>query len=78
MGVGGQDLICVRQKHCSTIPPAELRRHLEDLGDCLFSDGRSASLPQRKTRDGKQNVLVSSYKNGCFSAIDFLFFDFYS
>lgn len=56
MGVGGQDLICVRQKHCSTIPPAELRRHLEDLGDCLFSDGRSASLPQRKTRDGKQNV----------------------
>lgn len=55
MAVGGQDLICVRQKASSSIPPAELRGHLEDLGDSLFSD-RSPSLLQRKTRDGKQKI----------------------
>ncbi|KAA8527872.1 hypothetical protein F0562_035259 [Nyssa sinensis] len=56
MAVGGQDLLCVKQKPSSKIPPAELKGYLEDLGDCLFSDGRSPSLLERKTRDGKQNV----------------------
>ncbi|KAK2641710.1 hypothetical protein Ddye_023473 [Dipteronia dyeriana] len=56
MAVGGQDLICLRQKPSSPIPPADLRRHLEDLGDYLFSDEKSPSLPQRKTGDGKQKV----------------------
>ncbi|KAK9288202.1 hypothetical protein L1049_016651 [Liquidambar formosana] len=55
MAVGGQDLICVRQRPSSAIPPAELRGHLEDLGDSVFSD-QSPSLLQRKTRDGKQKV----------------------
>ncbi|XP_023912363.1 MACPF domain-containing protein At1g14780 [Quercus suber] len=55
MAVGGQDLVCVKQKPSSPIPPADLRRHLEDLGDFLFSDG-SPSLMQMKTRDGKQKV----------------------
>jgi hypothetical protein len=57
MAVGGQDLVCVKQKPSSTIPPADLRRHLEDLGDFLFSDGRSPSLMETKTRDGKEKVL---------------------
>ncbi|CAI0397732.1 unnamed protein product [Linum tenue] len=39
MAIGGQDVICVRQKHSSTIPPADLRKHLEDLGDFLFWGG---------------------------------------
>lgn len=56
MAVGGQDLICVRQKPTSPIPPADLRRHLEDLGDILFSDSRSPSLLQRKPGDGKHKV----------------------
>ncbi|KAH7521512.1 hypothetical protein FEM48_Zijuj07G0041400 [Ziziphus jujuba var. spinosa] len=56
MAVGGQDLVCVRQKSSSPIPPADLRRHLEDLGDFLFSDSRSPSLLQRKTGDGKHKV----------------------
>ncbi|GMY32184.1 MACPF domain-containing protein At4g24290-like [Fagus crenata] len=56
MAVGGQDLVCVKQKPSSTIPPADLRRHLEDLGDFLFSDGRSPSLMETKTRDGKEKV----------------------
>ncbi|KAH9649430.1 MACPF domain-containing protein [Citrus sinensis] len=57
MAVGGQDLICVRQKPSSAIPPADLRRYLEDLGDYLFSDGKSPSFLERKTRDGKQKTF---------------------
>ncbi|KAM5569786.1 MACPF domain-containing protein [Rosa sericea] len=54
MAVGGQDLVCVRQKSSSPVPPADLRRHLEDLGDFLFSDG--PSLLRGKTRNGKQKI----------------------
>ncbi|GAV58958.1 MACPF domain-containing protein [Cephalotus follicularis] len=56
MAVGGQDLICLRQRTSSAITPTDLRRHLEDLGDFIFSDGRSPSLLQRKARDGEQKV----------------------
>ncbi|WCJ27523.1 MAC/Perforin domain-containing protein [Euphorbia peplus] len=56
MAVGGQDLICVRQQPTSPIPPADLRKYLEDLGDFLFSDNRSPTLIQRNTRDSKQKI----------------------
>ncbi|KAG4920012.1 hypothetical protein JHK82_048972 [Glycine max] len=56
MAVGGQDVICVKQKHSSKVPPGDLRRHLEDLGDILFSDLRSPSQQQRNTPEGKQKV----------------------
>ncbi|KAK9029880.1 hypothetical protein V6N11_031322 [Hibiscus sabdariffa] len=56
MAIGGQDLLCVRQSYSSTISPSELRAYLEDLGDVMFSDGKSPSLLQRKTRDGKKKV----------------------
>uniref|UniRef100_A0A1D1ZBC6 MACPF domain-containing protein At1g14780 n=1 Tax=Anthurium amnicola TaxID=1678845 RepID=A0A1D1ZBC6_9ARAE len=56
MEVGGQDVICIRQKHSSTIPGADLKLHLEDLGDYLFSDRRCLSPINRKTREGKQKV----------------------
>ena len=56
MAVGGQDLICVKQKPSSTIPPSELRRYLDDLGDSLFSDQRSPVI-ERKSRNGKQKVI---------------------
>jgi len=29
MAVGGQDVICVKQKHSSKVSPGYLRRHLE-------------------------------------------------
>ncbi|XP_028786060.1 MACPF domain-containing protein At4g24290-like [Neltuma alba] len=56
MAVGGQDVILVKQKHSSKLPPGDLRRCLEDLGDYMFSDRRSPSLLQRKTADGKHKV----------------------
>ncbi|CAM8921147.1 hypothetical protein QQ045_032233 [Rhodiola kirilowii] len=55
MAIGGQDVICVRQRPSSTIPTADLRRHLEDLGDSIFSD-RSPTLLQRTSGDDKQKV----------------------
>ncbi|KAH7835517.1 hypothetical protein Vadar_026868 [Vaccinium darrowii] len=56
MAVGGQDLLCVKQKPSSPIPPATLRGYLEDLGDFLFSDGMSPPLLEKKTTDSKQKV----------------------
>nr|XP_016515197.1 PREDICTED: MACPF domain-containing protein At1g14780-like [Nicotiana tabacum] len=55
MGVGGQDLLCVKQKPSSGVPPAELKGYLDDLGDCLFSDGTSP-LPEMKSRESKKKV----------------------
>ncbi|XP_010069406.2 MACPF domain-containing protein At1g14780 [Eucalyptus grandis] len=56
MAVGGQDLVCVKQRYTSPISPADLRRNLQDVGDILFSDGNSSSLLQRTARDGKHKV----------------------
>lgn len=52
LAIGGQDLVCVRQEPSSEIPSSEIRAHLEDLGDALFSDGKDPLL-QRQSRDGK-------------------------
>ncbi|KAK7280856.1 hypothetical protein RIF29_08389 [Crotalaria pallida] len=57
MSVGGQDVICVKQNHSSKISPGDLRMHIEDLADFLFSDLESPSdLLQRKTTVTKQKV----------------------
>lgn len=58
MGVGGQDLLCVKQKPSSTVPPAELKAHLDDLGDCLFSD-EASPLPEWKAKEGKKKVFYT-------------------
>ncbi|KAG6475304.1 MACPF domain-containing protein At4g24290-like isoform X1 [Zingiber officinale] len=56
VAIGGQDVICVKQSPSSTISSAELKMHLEDLGDFLFSDGSSPSPQHRKIREGKNKV----------------------
>ncbi|PWA63692.1 membrane attack complex component/perforin (MACPF) domain-containing protein [Artemisia annua] len=43
-----------RKKPSSTVPPEELKRYIDDLGDGPFSDGQSPSLIEWKTRYGKQ------------------------
>ncbi|KAG8058850.1 hypothetical protein GUJ93_ZPchr0002g23526 [Zizania palustris] len=58
MAVGGQDVICVKQSPSSTIPPADLKLHLEDLGDFLFSDGKNQSPIHRKTKSKVPDVFV--------------------
>ncbi|KAK2980437.1 hypothetical protein RJ640_013991 [Escallonia rubra] len=49
-------LVLQEKKSSSVIPRSQLRRYLEDLGDYLFSDGKSPSLLERNTRDGKHKV----------------------
>nr|GEY32871.1 putative reverse transcriptase domain-containing protein [Tanacetum cinerariifolium]GEY32880.1 putative reverse transcriptase domain-containing protein [Tanacetum cinerariifolium] len=39
MGVRSQDIIWDKQKLASTVSPTDLSGYLEDLRDCLFSDG---------------------------------------
>nr|GEX73394.1 putative reverse transcriptase domain-containing protein [Tanacetum cinerariifolium]GEY26146.1 putative reverse transcriptase domain-containing protein [Tanacetum cinerariifolium] len=51
MGVGSQDIIW--DKQASTVSPADLSGYLEDLIDCLFSDGASLSTPEKKSKDSK-------------------------
>nr|GEV70876.1 putative reverse transcriptase domain-containing protein [Tanacetum cinerariifolium] len=53
MGVGSQDIIWDKQKLAPTVSPADLNGYLEDLGDCLFSDGASLSAPETKSKDSK-------------------------
>eukprot|EP00252_Welwitschia_mirabilis_P024121 TRINITY_DN7033_c0_g1_i1.p1 TRINITY_DN7033_c0_g1~~TRINITY_DN7033_c0_g1_i1.p1 ORF type:complete len:602 (-),score=94.74 TRINITY_DN7033_c0_g1_i1:307-2112(-) len=36
VGVGGQNVIMVRQNHNSSMPPMELKKHLETVGDQIF------------------------------------------
>jgi hypothetical protein len=50
MAIGGQDVICVKQSHSSTVSTADLKLHMEDLGDFLFSDGKGHSPIHRKTK----------------------------
>lgn len=58
MAIGGQDLICLRQRPSSQIPSTDLRRNLQDIGDFLFSDGKSHSLLPGKARDRKHKVVI--------------------
>jgi len=58
MAIGGQDVICVKQNHSSTISTADLKLHMEDLGDFLFSDGKSHSPIHRKTKSKVPDVFV--------------------
>lgn len=55
LAVGGQDLLCVKQRSSSPIPSAELKGYLEELGDCLFSDAHSPIL-ERKAKDNPKKV----------------------
>nr|GEU83910.1 putative reverse transcriptase domain-containing protein [Tanacetum cinerariifolium] len=53
MGVGSQDIIWDKQKLASIVTPTDLSGYLEDLRDCLFSDGASLSTPEMKSKDSK-------------------------
>ncbi|KAI4342117.1 hypothetical protein MLD38_026774 [Melastoma candidum] len=57
MAVGGQDIVCVRQRPSSPISTADLRKNLQDLGDVLFLDGKSPPLLQNSHRDANHKML---------------------
>ncbi|KAJ6721328.1 MACPF DOMAIN-CONTAINING PROTEIN CAD1 [Salix viminalis] len=53
LSVGGHDVVLVRQDKSSNIGPSELKKHLDDLGDQLFT-GTCNFTP--KTRDHKSKA----------------------
>ena len=55
LSVGGHDVVLVRQDKSSNIGPSELKKHLDDLGDQLFT-GTCNFTP--KTRDHKSKVIL--------------------
>lgn len=58
LGVGGNDVVLVRQDTSSNLDPSDLKKHLDDLGDQLFT-GTCNFLPNSK--DHKFKVLPSHY-----------------
>lgn len=56
MEVGGQNVVLVRQHHSSTLPAFELKRHMENLGDQLFTESCNLLPMYQKNRENKQKV----------------------
>ncbi|XP_020534902.2 MACPF domain-containing protein At1g14780 isoform X2 [Jatropha curcas] len=53
LSIGGQDVVLVRQDKSSNLGPSELKKHLDDLGDQLFT-GTCNFIP--KSRDQKNKA----------------------
>ncbi|XVF43437.1 hypothetical protein PTKIN_Ptkin02bG0040100 [Pterospermum kingtungense] len=53
LSIGGGDLVLVRQDKSSNLEPSQLKQHLHDLGDQLFTESCSFTP---KTKDLKQKV----------------------
>ncbi|MED6180544.1 hypothetical protein PIB30_011056 [Stylosanthes scabra] len=53
LSIGGKDLVLVKQDVSSNLGPSDLRKHLDDLGDQLFT-GTCNLLP--KTKDHKNKI----------------------
>ncbi|XVE91804.1 hypothetical protein REPUB_Repub01dG0043200 [Reevesia pubescens] len=53
LSIGGQDMVLVRQNKSSNLEPSQLKKHLDDLGDQLFT-GTCSFTP--KTKELMQKV----------------------
>ncbi|KAF4368493.1 hypothetical protein F8388_018617 [Cannabis sativa] len=53
LSVGGQDVVLVKQDTSSNIEPSELKKHLDELGDQLFTGTCNFSPMLSKTKDNK-------------------------
>lgn len=57
LSIGGQDVVLVKQDNSSTLEPSELKKHLQDLGDQLFTGTCNFSPLRSKSKDHKQKVI---------------------
>lgn len=57
LSIGGQDVVLVKQDKSSNLEPSELKTHLENLGDQLFT-GTCSFAP--KSKEHKHKVCKSS------------------
>ncbi|KAK2996717.1 hypothetical protein RJ639_024787, partial [Escallonia herrerae] len=56
LGLGGQDVLLVRQNKSSNLEPPELKNHLDDLGDQFFTGTCTFSPNHFKTKEKKQKA----------------------
>ncbi|XP_052187437.1 MACPF domain-containing protein At1g14780 [Diospyros lotus] len=54
LSIGGEDVVVVRQESCSNLEPSQLKNHLDELGEQLFTGTCTFSPhPHNKTKDQK-------------------------
>ncbi|KAL3502065.1 hypothetical protein ACH5RR_036514 [Cinchona calisaya] len=56
LSIGGQDVVLVRQDKSSNLEASQLKSHLDELGDQLFTGACTFSPHQLKTKEQKQKV----------------------
>ncbi|CAI9096790.1 OLC1v1033003C1 [Oldenlandia corymbosa var. corymbosa] len=56
LGIGGQDVVLLRQNKSSNMQPSQLKNHLDELGDQLFTGSCTFTPHQLKSKDSKQKV----------------------
>ncbi|XP_066371094.1 MACPF domain-containing protein At1g14780-like isoform X1 [Miscanthus floridulus] len=56
LGLGGQDVVYVKQDNSSPLSPSEIKEHLDRLGDQLFTGTCTLPPSNRKNRDHKFKV----------------------
>lgn len=55
LSVGGQDVVLVKQDKSSNLGPSELKKHLDNLGDQLFT-GTCSFIPNSKEQKHKVRI----------------------
>ncbi|OIW10094.1 hypothetical protein TanjilG_21931 [Lupinus angustifolius] len=63
LGIGGKDLVLVKQDMSSNLGPSELRNHLDELGDQLFT-GTCNFVPKTKEQKCKGITVICSKRGG--------------
>lgn len=58
LGIGGKDLVLVKQDVSSNLDPSELKKHLDELGNQLFN-GTCNFLPKSKEQKYKVSFVYS-------------------
>ncbi|XP_010271240.1 PREDICTED: MACPF domain-containing protein At1g14780 [Nelumbo nucifera] len=56
LGIGGLDVVLVRQDQSSNLEPAEIKKHLESLGDQLFTGACTLPLHSRSKDHNKKKA----------------------
>lgn len=57
LSVGGQDVLLVRQDKSSSMGPSELKQHIEELGDQLFTGSCTFSPIHAKSKEHNKNKV---------------------
>lgn len=56
LSIGGQDVVLVKQDTSSNLEPSELKKHLDELGDQLFTGTCNFSPFLSKSKENRRKV----------------------